>query len=214
MLIKNSSYKYATSQNCHLLFIVNIICWSLICKLVSQVSSSQHVKPVSVSSCAFSLRHARISKDLCMLLRRPQHNTPQTVNILSTKACEAGAQSKSSATGNRRLYVADLCCQKVSILHGWQTAGIKMMDFRQIVVKLIASCCGSGGIQDCCLWQLRRQEWWVALMPVPYVAYVSTLYAGNCRLGLTHCSIHLHRWNLVFVRSGVNNFRFSSFCLP
>jgi len=173
------------------------------------VSSSQHVKPVSVSSCAFSLRHARISKDFCMLLRRPQHNTPQTVNILSTKACEAGAQSKSSATGNRRLCVADLCCQKVSILGGrllasrWWTSD-----------KLFVSCCGSGGIQDCCLWQLRRQESWVAPMPVPYVLYVSTLYAGNCRLGLTHCSIHLHRWNLVFVRSGVNNFRFSSFCLP
>jgi len=136
----------------------------------------------------------------CCDLRRPQHNTPQTENILSTKACEAGAQSKSSATGNRRLYVPE--GQHI----GWQTAGIKMMDFRQIVVKLFVSCCGSGGIQ------LRRQESWVALMPVPYVAYVSTLYTGNCRL--THCSIHLHRWNLVFVRSGVNNFHFSSFCLP
>jgi len=48
-----------------------------------------------------SLRQVHISSDLCMRLRQPLHRILQTEKMRSTKACEAGAQTKSSAMGQK-----------------------------------------------------------------------------------------------------------------
>jgi len=50
------------------------------------------------------------------------------------------------------------------------------------------------------------------LMPVPYVMYISMLYAEICHF--TNCLIDLHRLNLVFVCSAINKVHFCSFCFP
>ena len=79
-----------------------------VCHYLSQIktSGSQHFAVICTCCCA----------DHCWECQRLR-------KIHSTKACDAGAQVKSSATERSRFHVVDFCCQNTSTLDGRRLAG-------------------------------------------------------------------------------------------
>jgi hypothetical protein len=72
----------------------------------AQVNSSYIINkiPFSFTNFEFSFKTEHISSDLFILFRRPAVKSPQTEKMGSTKACDTGADSRSSARPMNVLY--------------------------------------------------------------------------------------------------------------
>ena len=102
------------------------------------------------SKCEFNLKNTSISRCFFIRFLRSRMNILHSENIRSTKACDTGAEIRSSATGTSRGYTANRCYQeaiefetdevfRISIRYFYSsTAAVSTVSVR--AVTCVASC--------------------------------------------------------------------------
>jgi len=81
----------------------------------NSVISVHEVKSLACSTLSFSLREARICKDLLIQLHLPLHSIRRNKEICSAYGCKVGADSMSSANGANIGRDAYFCYQNASV---------------------------------------------------------------------------------------------------
>lgn len=103
---------------------------------------------ISITKPAFNFRNTLISSDLHILFLLPKLNIPHNEKIRSTKACEAGAVTRSSATGARWLYVALRLAQNSTAVRSDCSISL-ISEIYLLHCPLIVSSMSDDGIADC-----------------------------------------------------------------